>query len=469
MSVETLSEVRKRIARRRARLAGAKNAPGAQRRGLALRTAARQIGAPADDPEFMRTVRELARTSKAASTQVQQMKSQMDFMRRQLKKRSAPLRPTVDLPGVEDGEYVREKGSNVRVKHKFMFTRAIKFLLTGREDGCEFEAEVIRQTEKRSASLTTKTALEAGTDTLGGFLIPNQIINEMIELIRAQAVVLQAGATVMPGLTGSPVQIPKMTGASTGYWVGENVAPTVSNQTFGQITMSPHTAAAYTQISKRLIMLSNPGAEAVVREDLSLQLALLIDLAMLRGGATAGEPIGIANTSGIGSYAMGTNGGPLTYDDLVKIVQVVRAANGIRNAKSLAWIIPTALIPVIQLMRDSQNRPLLLSINEGAFNQEPGEAGQGGPVGRLLGYPVYDTTQIPTNLTKAAGTSLTEVYFGDIGSLLVGQWGGVTIEASGETSTAFLARQIWIMISQDLDVAVRQPDRLVYCSDVQSS
>lgn len=457
---KTLEEIRANLRRRKA--ANVRKSAPNPRTERTLRKAAEQINPGSSlDPQFMRTVRDLARSTKAMAATQADLQNRLRYAERALKRRSAAPAPRVSLPGVEDGGTFKGK------KQKFMFTRAIRYILTGREEGSEFEAEVIRQTEKR-ASLQTR-ALEAGSDTLGGFLVPNQIISEMVELIRAQAVVIQAGATVMGGLVGSPIQIPKQTSASTAYWVGENVAPDESSQAFGQLTMSPHTCAAYTKISKRLIMLSNPSAEAVVREDLSLQLALKMDLAMLRGGAAAGEPVGIANSSGIGTYAFGTNGGPLTYQDLVKIVAVARNANALRNSKSLGWILPSALISVLMQLVDGNNRPLLSPWTEGAADWAPGEPGYGGPVGRLLGYPVYDTTQIPTNLTKGTGTSLTEIYFGDIGTLLVGQWGGITIEASGETSTAFLARQVWVLIAQDVDFAIRQPERLVYSNDVQGS
>lgn len=402
------------------------------------------------------SVAAIERNARGFREKIAKLEGKIELLQRTTRARS------IDLPGVEDGTTFRGKKLN------FMFTRAIRFLLTGREEGSEFEAEVFRESEKRSGQmLVGKTALEAGTDSLGGFLIPQQIVQELIDLIRANAVVMAAGATMMGGLTGSPVQIPKQTQASTAYWVAENSAPTESNQAFGQISMQPHEAAAMVKLSKRLVMLSSPGAEALVRDDLSQQLALFIDLAVLRGTGASGAPIGIANSVGINTVAVGTNGGALTYDLLVDIVQAVRDDNGLRNAKSVGWIMSTSLIGVLMKLRDADDRPLLLPITTPATDWAPGTDGSGGPVGRLLGYPVYDTTQIPTTLSKGAtSTGLTEIYFGDIGTVLIGQWGGVVLEASDQTSTAFQDRQVWILISQLLDVAIRQEQRLCYVNDV---
>jgi HK97 family phage major capsid protein len=64
-------------------------------------------------------------------------------------------------------------------------------------------------------------------DSLGGFIVPMQVMqDQMIPLLQASAVGLSAGVTNMPGLMGSPVTIPKITGATTAYWLGEVEAPT---------------------------------------------------------------------------------------------------------------------------------------------------------------------------------------------------------------------------------------------------
>lgn len=432
----------------------------AVRRDLAVRQAARASGVVPDaaGADLAKLARELAQNSRGMREKVAGLESQIRYLERQNRTRN------VSLPGSEDGTTFKGK------KLEFMYTRAIRFLLTGREEGNELEAEIFRQTEKRRSSmLVGKTALEMGTDSLGGFLVPQQIAADIIELIRAQAVMMAAGVTSMPGLTGAPYQIPKQTSASTAYWVAENSGPTESNQAFGQISLFPHCAAALTKLSKRLIMMASPAAEAFVRDDMSLQLALFLDLAILRGNGASGAPVGIANWPGIGTYAVGTNGGALTYQGLVGIVQKVRIANGLRNAKSVGWVIPTALIAVLQNMVDGNNRPLLLPWDESIKDMAPGEPGQGGPVARLLGYPVYDTTQLPTDLTKAAGTALCEIFFGDIGTVVLGQWGGIEISASDQTSTAFQNRQVWVLIAQEVDVALRQATRMCYCSDVASA
>ena len=79
------------------------------------------------------------------------------------------------------------------------------------------------------------------------------------------------------------------------------------------------------------------------------------------------------------------------------------------------------------------------------------------------------TTQIPINLTKGAGTALTEVYFGNWEELIIGQWGGMEIALSTETSDAFEKDQTWVRVLQEVDIAVRHPESFCLVNDAASA
>ena len=73
-------------------------------------------------------------------------------------------------------------------------------------------------------------------------MVPTQQIPGFIELIRANSVVLNAGATLMDGLTGSPVIIPKQLSGAVVTWMAENATIPPSDLAVGQITMTPKKA-----------------------------------------------------------------------------------------------------------------------------------------------------------------------------------------------------------------------------------
>ena len=168
----------------------------------------------------------------------------------------------VSLPGVNDG------------KQQFSFLKAIRAIRWNDWNDAGFEKEVFDQTRKR--------AMSQGTDSAGGYLVPTQHIAELVEMLYDRAVVIALGATVLDNLTGSPVEIPKQTGGATAYWPGENAAITGSDLTLDQLSLTPKVVGCLVKLSNRLIQLSNPSAEGMVRRDIAKALALAIDLKALR-------------------------------------------------------------------------------------------------------------------------------------------------------------------------------------------
>jgi len=157
-----------------------------------------------------------------------------------------------------------------------------------------------RSPERRDLNVTTGSA--------GGDMVATDLLaDSFIDLLRNRMVVRQAGATVLTGLQGD-IAIPRQTGGATAYWVAESGAPTESQQTVDQVTLTPKTVGAYTDFSRKLLKQSSMDVERFVRADLTNVIALAIDLAALHGTGASNQPTGIAATSGIGSVAGGTNG-----------------------------------------------------------------------------------------------------------------------------------------------------------------
>jgi HK97 family phage major capsid protein len=333
---------------------------------------------------------------------------------------------------------------------KFSLIRAINAIKSGDWSNAGYELEVFNETKK-------KTAMSAGTDTVGGYIVPAEALGDIIELLRAELVVASMGATMLTGLVGNPVEIPKVTGGSTAYWVAENSAITESNLTVGQLALSPKAVAAMVKLSNRLLRLSNPSVEAMIRSDIATVLALAIDLAALRGSGANGEPIGIANTTGINTVEIGTDGGAPTFDVLSDMQYELQLDNAFRG--NLGYIFhprtrKTLLqTKVAQYTGDTGGEYIIQPIVSDAQLQA------------WLGYKYGQTTQVPIDLTKGSGTALTEIYFANWKELIVGSWGGMEIMASKETSDAFEKNQTWVRIIQDVDIAVRHAESFCLVND----
>ena len=344
----------------------------------------------------------------------------------------------VDLPGVDEG------------KEDFSFLKAFNGIVNKDWSEAGFEKEVFDQTRKK--------ALNTGNGTQGGYIVPNQYIAEIIELLRAESVVMGMGATVLSGLYGSPVEIPKQTGGATGYWVGENEAITESEQTFGQLNLAPKQVAAMVKMSNRFMNLSDPSGEAMVRRDLAQVIALKIDLAALRGSGSSNMPMGIANTPGIGTAALGTNGGVFDWDAAQRMEGTLEDANALRG--QLGYVTNPKIKRLLKRIRIPQFSGQ--TDGEYVFNPVMTDAQLDAQLGQVL----RGTTQLPTNLEKgSSGAVCSEVFYGNWQELIVGQWGGLEFMASGETGDAFEKCQTWIRVIQECDIAVRHPESFCLVSD----
>jgi HK97 family phage major capsid protein len=347
----------------------------------------------------------------------------------------------VSLPGLEDE------------KTPFSFFKACHAIRTNDWSQAGFENEVFQETRKKAMSM--------GTSSAGGYIVPTIYIAELIELLQAESVVISMGATVLNNLQGSPVQIPRQSGGATAYWVGENVAITSSDLTLEQVSMTPKKVGCLVKLSNTLLKLSNPSAEALIRRDIAVALALKIDLASLRGLGASYQPKGVNLQTGLGTVAIGTNGGNITFDHLIDMEYELAADNALRG--KLGYIFHPCIRrnllkrKVDHYTGQSTNQSYLIApVTEQVFQN-------------WLGYPYKMTTQIPINLTKAEGTALTEVYFGNWQELIVGQWGGMELMASQETSDAFEKDQTWVRVLQEVDIAVRHGESFCLINDAKSS
>ena len=345
----------------------------------------------------------------------------------------------VSLPGVNEG------------KQQFSFLKAIRAIRWSDWKDAEFEKEVFDQTRKR--------AMSQGTDSAGGYLVPTQHIAELIEMLYDRAVVIALGATVLDNLTGSPVEIPKQTGGATAYWPGENAAITDSNLTLDQLSLTPKVVGCLVKLSNRLIQLSNPSAEAMVRRDVATALALAIDLKALRGDGTSNTPTGIANTSGINTVAIGTSGGVFDFDIAMQMIDELDVDNALKGKLGFAFHAK------VKGKMKRERIPQFSGDGKGAFVMMPMTDAV---LKERMGYAFETTNQIPTNLTKGSGTSLSEVYFGNWEELLIANWGAMQIMASQETSDAFEKNQTWVRILQDVDIGVRHAQSFCLVNDANT-
>lgn len=339
----------------------------------------------------------------------------------------------------------------------FSFVRAINALINKDWSGAGLEREctqeMARITGRKPEGFLVPTDvlthhkrdLNIGTATAGGNLVPTDYMDgSFVDILRNKTQVIGLGATVLPGLSGN-VAIPRKTGASTAYWVAEGVAPTESQQAFDQITMAPNTVGGYVDYTRKMLLQASPAIEMLVRGDLASTIAIETDRVAINGSGTGSEPTGILNTAGIGSVAIGTDGGALTWDHIVDLEGEVAVDNA--DDGSLAYLTNSSA-------RKALKKTTKVSADAGAgFIWEPGnEPG----VGRLNGYRAAVSNNVPANLTKGTGTDLSALLYGNFRDLLIGQWS--TIDITVDPYSFSNTGTVRIVALQDIDLAVRHTE-----------
>ena len=312
-------------------------------------------------------------------------------------------------------------------------------------------------------------ALIASSGPSGGFIVPPDYMNEIIELLRPLAVVRGAGPRVIPMPRGT-MTLPGQSAAASASYGGETRAITSSQQTLNQIIASYKKLTALVPVSNDMMRYADPAIDAFVRDDLVKVIALREDLAFITGDGTLDTPRGwlsfangFATTPGtwtaIANATAAVGGNWITSTAAYTLATVAQELGGLVNK------LDTANVPDIKrcwfmharsfnYLNNVQN-----SLGVYVWRDELSR-------GTLLGYPFKKSTQIPINLWDATGANkdcsfvflveMTDTMILDSMQLeLAVSREGSYIDASGNTVSAFQNDQTLIRAIAEHDFQMR--------------
>jgi len=273
--------------------------------------------------------------------------------------------------------------------------------------------------------------LNVGTATAGGNLVATDLLaGSFIDLLRNRSVAVRAGATVLNGLVGN-IAIPRQSGAATAYWVAESGAPTESQQTINQVTMTPKTVGAYTDFSRRLTLQSSIDIETMVRSDLATVIALAIDKAALYGTNADNQPKGLTGQTGINTVAFAAANA--TFAELVAMETGIASDNA--DVNGMTYLVNPA-------QRGVYKSTAKFGSGTDATIWEPGNT--------VNGYRTEVSNQV------VAG----DVLFGNFAELLIGFWSGLDLMVDPYSNST--SGTIRVVALQDTDIAVRHAESFTY-------
>ncbi len=264
-------------------------------------------------------------------------------------------------------------------------------------------------------------ALQVSSGGAGGFIVPPDVMNEVIPLLRAQAVVRGAGPRNIPMPRGT-MTLPGQASAATASYGSETKTIGKTQQSLNQIVASYKKLTALVPISNDMMRYADPAIDAFVRDDLVKVMALTEDRNFLLSDGTQDTPRGFL------SFANGfvaRNGG--TVGVFSKTANSVLAANGADPADSTGGNFVTSnstytLATVAAELGGAVNRLDTANVPDNkrvwfmhprSFNYLNNVQNSLGVYvyrdeltkGTLLGYPYKKTTQIGANYWDASGTN----------------------------------------------------------------
>lgn len=292
----------------------------------------------------------------------------------------------------------------------------------------------------------TRVNREIGVQSAGvasSVVAQNLRPDEFIDVLRANLVLARAGMKIMPGLVGD-VKIPRKSAAATAGWTNGEVAVANSEMTLEQLTLTPRTVGAYSDMSRQALLQSTPAIDGLVMSDLMESTARAIQVGALHGTGATGQPTGVATkvTSNGDTFSVSSPGTP-TFAEFLAAEAKLGTGN-VEDDGTMAWITTPATFNKV--------RGLARAASVYQF------------IGNKLGPNDYTIADSPAYTTTAVAANA--AFFGRWSDLVMGTWNAFELIVDPYSlSTKGALRIVGL---QSVDVVMRYDKAFTYQSAVNA-
>ena len=278
-------------------------------------------------------------------------------------------------------------------------------------------------------------ALKEGTDPDGGFLVPDEFENQLIQKLQ-EANVLRTISHVIQTNSGEH-KIPVVASEGTAAWLEEEVAYTESNTQFSQVSLGAHKLGTLIKVSEELLNDSAFDLMAYLSDEFGRRLGNAEEQAFLNGTGI-GQPTGIlTDTNGASAGSTAAKADSLTFDDLIDLFYSLKTP----YRQNAGFLMNDDTVKVIRKMKDK---------NDQYIWQPSVQAGQ---PDRILNCPVYTSPFMPT-----LSASNKPVLFGDFNYYWIADRQGRTFKRLNELYA--VTGQVGFLGSQRVDGKVILPEAI---------
>lgn len=201
---------------------------------------------------------------------------------------------------------------------------------------------------KSKAGYDVQNALSIGTDSEGGYLVPDEFERTIIQALNDENIVRKL-ANVIQTSSGER-KIPVTASHGTASWVDEGKAITESDDSFGIINLGAHKLATMIKVSEELLNDSVFNLENYIAREFARRIGRAEEEAFLVGNGT-GKPTGIFNSAEVGVTTAGTT---ITADELLDLYHSLREP----YRKNAVFIANDSSIKAIRKLKDANGQYL---------------------------------------------------------------------------------------------------------------
>jgi hypothetical protein len=293
--------------------------------------------------------------------------------------------------------------------------------------------------------------------TIGGYpqVVQTTVGDQVIPFLRSRTVCGRLGATIIQGLTGGNLKLPRTIGGTTASWLPEIGAGTDTDPTIDSITITPKRIQGSTVISRQLVYQSSVDVEAYIANEIATAIGVAVDNAAINGTGVAPQPLGILNYPANlpASYAYDhrsanvTFGGPSTWANVLLFEKNVELGNVINDGTFGYATDPLCRDKWQQSSKQAGATPYPVYLWENTG--DPADT-----FGRVNGRRAISSTQITGS----------KVIFGKWSEMLICSWLGLDIHV--DPFSLATTAEIRVRVSLLAEIQFRYP--LAFCASSDS-
>lgn len=317
----------------------------------------------------------------------------------------------------------------------------MKMLVPGRKEAGKRVFEISQKTSMFLGALLTGEKeklqiLSEGTAADGGYLVPEEFADMIVEDIRDMNIMRQLAAPVITTHSDT-FHLPSLTSRPKANWRAEKAVKSTSTASFTENVLTPYSLASIVPMSNELVADASLGVGASIVNYIANLIATALnekEEAAFWVGSGTGQPTGIDG----GAYTLRTFAAGLTdttrADALIQAYQ--NTPQGYRNRA--VWVMNMGTLGEVGRLKDSQNRYLLTDL-------------AGSPTQTIKGRPVYESNYL------AGGTAI----FADLSFYQIVDREGISVRVSDEAtvagSSAFEKNLTYVRVEKRVDAELILP------------